>query len=415
MARNTIKLTNTAVKNAKAKDKEYKLNDGEGLKLRIRPNGSKTWLFDYYKPHTKTRTSIGFGSFPEVTLAAAREKKRIARTQISEDIDPKEFKDDLARKNKIAANNTLEVVASDWFDKKKKTIAETTAKSLWRNFEKHVFPKIGKRPIAKLSAPEVIQTLKALAAKGSLETVDKIAGNLNAVMKYAVNTGLIHANPLSGIRAAFDKPKVKHMPTLEPEELPQLMKTISYASIKLTTRCLIEFQLHCMCRPNEAAGATWSEIDFENKLWLIPDERMKRGKPHTIPLTPQVLEILERMKPISGHCEHIFPSDRQLTKGSNPETVNKALGRMGYKGRLVGHGLRSLASTTLNSLGFDGDVIEAALSHQDENKVRSAYNRSQYLERRRVLMAFWSEHIENAENSKVSSAFNVKQFKVVGE
>ncbi|WNC70917.1 integrase domain-containing protein [Thalassotalea psychrophila] len=413
MARGVTPLTNTQVKQAKPKDKQYKLSDGSGLQLRIKPSGAKSWLFDYVKPVTKKRSSMGFGTYPEVTLADARKKRAQARELLAQDIDPKEFKEDQLREKQLAASNTLKSVAIDWLAIKKTKIAETTARSLWRNFENHVFPKIGHRPIDKLLAPEVISVLKPLAAKGSLETTSKVIGHINEVMRHAVNTGLLHHNSLAGIRSAFETPKVTHMPSLKPEELPELMKAINYASIKLTTRCLIEWQLHTMVRPREAAEAKWCEIDLENKLWNIPAERMKMKIAHTIPLTPQALSILEVIKAVSGNREHIFPSDRQPTKPSNAETANKALQRMGFKGRLVAHGMRSIASTTLNEQGFDGDVIESALAHQDQNEARKAYNRAQYLERRKILMTWWSGRIEEAATGKLKTLKNNKHLKAV--
>jgi integrase len=408
MARTTT-LTNTEVKQAKPKDKVYKLSDGGGLQLRVKPNGTKSWLLDYFKPFTKKRTSLGLGAYPEVSLAEARKKRVAARELLAKDIDPKEHKDDKHREQVLAATNTLKSVAESWFAIKKTTIAENTAKSLWRKFENHVFPKLGHRPIDKILAPEAIEALKPLAAKGNLETTGKIIGHLNNIMTHAVNTGILHHNPLSGIRSAFQTAKATNMATIRPSELGQLMKDISYASIKLVTRCLIEWQLHTMTRPSESAKAEWVEIDFENKLWVIPAERMKMRLEHKVPLTDQTLEILERLKPLSGDRKHLFPSYSDHHTHCNTESANKALGRMGYKNRLVAHGLRALASTTLNELGHDPDVIEASLAHVDKNVVRRVYNRADYLERRRVLMCWWSQHIENAATGKLSTVSNIKQ------
>jgi integrase len=412
MARTTT-LTNTEVKQAKPKDKVYKLSDGGGLQLRVKPNGTKSWLLDYFKPFTKKRTSLGLGAYPEVSLAEARKKRVAARELLAKDIDPKEHKDDKHREQVLAATNTLKSVAESWFAIKKTTIAENTAKSLWRKFENHVFPKLGHRPIDKILAPEAIEALKPLAAKGNLETTGKIIGHLNNIMTHAVNTGILHHNPLSGIRSAFQTAKATNMPTIRPHELSKLMKDISYASIKLVTRCLIEWQLHTMTRPSESAKAQWSEIDFEKKLWVIPAERMKMRLEHKVPLTDQTLEILERLKPLSGDRKHLFPSYSNHHTHCNTESANKALGRMGYKNRLVAHGLRALASTTLNELGHEPDVIEAALAHVDKNEVRRAYNRAEYLERRRVLMCWWSQHIENAATGKVNNLDNIKHLNVI--
>ena len=400
MAKITKPLTNTEVKQAKPKDKDYTLLDGEGLQLRVKINGTKSWLFNYYHPITKKRKNLSLGQYPALTLAEARKLRSSSKELLTINTDPKEHRDDLLNDEKLKMGFTLERIALDWFEIKKTKIAETTSKSLWRNFENHLFPSIGHRPIDKILAPEVIKTLKPLANKGSLETLHKVIGHLNEVMKHAVNTGRIHHNPLAGIGTAFSTPKVTHMATIKPEELPELMKAISYSNITLVTRCLLEFQLHTMVRSSEAAKASWDEIDFENMLWVIPAERMKMKVKHTVPLTQQVLNLLELVKPLTGERKYIFPADRHPNQPSGSERANKALQRIGFKGRLVAHGMRSLASTTLNEKGFDGDVIEAALAHQEENEVRRAYNRSQYLERRQKLMYWWSEHIEQAQLGK---------------
>jgi len=412
MAKKVNPLTNTQVKQAKPKDKIYKLSDGDGLQLRIMPNGSKQWLLDYFKPFTKKRTSLSLGAYPEVSILEARKKRVASRELLAKDIDPKEYKDDQHREQLLLASHTLKSVAEDWFAIKRTTIAENTAKSLWRKFENHVFPKLGHRPIDKILAPEAIEALKPLAAKGNLETTGKIIGHLNNIMTHALNTGILQHNPLSGIRSAFSAPKVTNMPTIKPNELGMLMKDISYASIKLVTRCLIEWQLHTMTRPSESAKAEWSEIDLENKLWVIPAERMKMRLEHKVPLTEQAIEILERLKPITGHRKHLFPSHIDHKKHCNVETANKALIRMGYKNRLVAHGLRALASTTLNEEGLNPDVIEAALSHVDKNEVRRAYNRAEYLDSRRELMCWWSEHIQQAASGKLPVP-TLKEVKIV--
>lgn len=392
----TNPLTNTEVKQAKPREKVYKLSDGKGLQLRIKTNGNKSWLLDYVKPHTSKRTSMGLGGYPEVSLAEARKLRDKARELIAKDINPKEQKDKDKREQQEKHANTFFHVASNWFEIKKTEIKPDTAKDLWRSLEIHILPTLSNYPISKITAPMVIDELKPIAAKGTLETVKRLSQRLNEIMTYAVNIGLIHANPLTGIRAAFKKPEKKNMPTLTPDQLPELMKAISYASIKIVTRCLIEWQLHTMVRPSEAAGAKWSEIDLENNLWIIPAERMKKAREHTVPLTKQSLEILKMLQPISGHREYVFPADRDPKKHANESTANAAIKRMGYHKKLVAHGLRSLASTTLNEQGFDADVIEAALAHVEKNEVRRAYNRAKYLERRRKLMYWWSEHIEQA-------------------
>lgn len=396
MPRITTPLTNTQIEKAKPTTKVFNLFDGGGLQLRVKPNGSKLWILDYARPYTKKRTSISLGAYPALTLANARIKRDEAKALLAQNIDPKEYRENLALQNNSALSNTLKHVAEQWLEIKKTKVSADHAQDTWRSLELHIFPTLGDVPITKITAVKAIETIKPIAAKGSLETVKRLCQRLNEIMVFAVNSGLIDSNSLAGIASAFQAPSKKHQPTLKPEELPNLMSALSVASIKLTTRCLIEWQLHTMVRPSEAAGTRWEEIDFEEKYWVIPAERMKRKRPHTVPLTPQTLQLLTVMQSISGKSEFVFASDRSLHKPCSPQTANMALKRMGFGGRLVAHGLRSLASTTLNEQGFDEDIIEAALSHTSKNQVRSAYNRAEYIQRRISLMDWWSNHIDQA-------------------
>lgn len=402
MARITKPLTNTEVKHAKPKEKIYSLSDGEGLQLRVKPNGSKLWLFDYYRPFTKVRTCLSFGSYPEVSIADARSKRKFARELLAKEIDPKEHRDENDLKKEREHTNTLKHIAAQWLDVKKSNVSTEHAKDTWRSLELHIFPSLGRLPIHKVSAVKTIETIKPIAAKGSLETVKRLCQRLNEIMIFAVNTGILTANSLAGISQAFQAPIKQHHPTLKPDQLPELMQTIMLASIKRTTRYLMEWQLHTMVRPGEAAGTRWNEIDFENKLWTIPAERMKKKKEHTVPLTDQCIALLEAIKPMSEHREHVFPADRNPRTHINSSTANVALKRMGYGGQLVSHGFRALASTILNEQGFDTDVIEAALAHTGKDQVRNAYNRSNYLARRKTVMQWWSNHIDEASTGIVS-------------
>jgi integrase len=406
MARTTKPLTNTEVKQAKPREKIYTLSDGGGLQLRVKPNGSKLWLFDYFRPYTNKRTSLSFGSYPELSIADARSKRDGARELLAKQIDPKEYRDEQTRINEVAHANTLEHIAAKWLEVKKTKVSVDHANDTWRSLELHIFPSLGNVPIHKITAIRAIEVIEPIAAKGSLETVKRLSQRLNEVMIYAVNSGLINANPLAGISKAFQTPSKQHLPTLKPDQLPALMNALSVASIKLTTRCLIEWELHTMVRPKEAAGTRWDEIDFDNQLWNIPAPRMKRKNSHTVPLTMQSIALLGVMKPISGNTEFVFPSNSDRKKHIHPSTANTALKRMGFHGQLVAHGLRSLASTTLNEEGFDPDIIEAALAHKGKNEVRNAYNRADYIARRIPIMQWWSEHIEKAATGNMSLTGN---------
>ena len=258
----------------------------------------------------------------------------------------------------------------------------------------------------------IIHNDKVVIDSPSIVARDRVSGKIIAVGKEAnlmqgkthenIKTIRPHTNSLSGIESAFQPPRRTNQLTLAPEELPELMQNLSVASIKLTTRCLIEWQLHTMVRPSEAAGTRWDEIDLENQVWTIPAERMKKRKAHAIPLSNQAIALLEIMRPICGSSKFVFPSDRNPRTHINSQTANMALKRMGYAKKLVAHGLRSLASTVLNEQGFDPDIIEAALAHTSKNEVRNAYNRAQYIERRKPMMDWWSKHIEQAATGNMS-------------
>ncbi|WP_193049349.1 integrase domain-containing protein [Pseudoalteromonas undina] len=397
MARTVKPLNDTQIKQAKPKEKEYSLSDGSGLQLSIRPNGTKSWIFKYYKPFTKKRTNLSFGQYPQITLAAARTKREEARGLLANEIDPKEYKEQQFLQETQSRLNTLEKVALDWFELKKTMVSAGYAEDVWNSLARHILPTLGQRPLSSLTAKLAIDTIKPIAAKGALETVKRLCQRLNEIMIYAVNTGVVEHNSLAGIKGAFPKPVSKPMPTIGGERLPEFMEAFSRASIKFPTRCAVEWQLHTMVRPNEATKAKWSEIDYENKLWILTEDKMKMSRVHKVPLTARALRLLELMKPVSGHREYIFPADRDPKGHMDPQTPNAAIKRMGFKGQLVAHGFRSLASTVLNETRlFDGELIEVALSHGDEDKMRAAYNNAEYIESRREVMNWWSDYIAKA-------------------
>lgn len=407
MCAQTTRLSDRQLKAVKPKDKDYVLTDGDGLQLRVRVNRSMQWNFNYRHPVTKNRINMALGSYPEISLAQARKKTVAARELLAQGIDPKAQRNELQEAKRAETEHTFENVATAWFELKKDSVTPAYAEDIWRSLTLHVFPSMKSTPLSEVSAPMVIKLLRPIEAKGSLETVKRVSQRLNEIMTYGVNSGMIFANPLSGIRAVFKKPKKENMAALPPDELPELMMEIANASIKRTTRCLIEWQLHTMTRPAEAATTRWADIDFDKRIWTIPAERMKKRRPHTIPLTEHALSLLETLKPHSGHRDYVFPSDRNPRTHANSQTANMALKRMGFQDRLVSHGMRSMASTILNEHGWDPELIEVALAHVDKDQVRSAYNRADYIERRRPMMAWWSEHIQKAAMGSLSvSAIN---------
>jgi hypothetical protein len=279
-----LRLSDRQLKTIKAKNKDYVLSDGDGLQLRVRSNGSMLWNFNYREPITKKRINMGLGTYPELSLANARKKVVKARELLAQGIDPKVQRNAQDEAKRAETEHTFENVATAWFELKKDSVTQAYAEDIWRSLTLHVFPDLKTTPLSKVTAPMVIALLRPIEAKGSLETVKRLRQRLNEIMTYGVNSGLIFANPLSGIRAVFKKPKKQNMAALRPDELPELMIEIANASIKRVTRCLIEWQLHTMTRPAEAATTRWADIDFNKRIWTIPPERMKKRRPHTIPL-----------------------------------------------------------------------------------------------------------------------------------
>ena len=309
------------------------------------------WNLNYREPVTKNRINMGLGTYPELSLANARKKVVEARELLAQGIDPKVQRNIQNEAKRAETEHTFENLATAWFELKKDSVTPAYAEDIWRPLTLHVFPDLKTTPLSKITAPMIIELLRPIESKGSLETVKRLSQRLNEIMTYGVNSGLIFANPLSGIRAVFKKPKKQNMASLHPDELPELMLEIANAAIKKTTRCLIEWQLHTMTSPVKAATTRWADIDFDKRIWTIPPERMKKRRPHTIPLAEQALALLETLKPHSGHREYVFPADRNPRTHANSQTANMALKRMGFQDRLVSHGMRSMASTNLNEHG----------------------------------------------------------------
>lgn len=414
MAKIITPLSDTQVKQAKPKDKEYTLADGNGLQLRVRPNGSKLWILKYSQPYTKKRTNLGLGKYPDVSLSKARSQREAARKLLADNIDPKDHRDEQSQQKKEAIENTFGVMANKWYQLKLTKVKEETANHAWRAVTKHVLPKLTNVPISTIKPKAIITLLSPIANKGNFETVNRLCRYINEVMRLAVAEGIIEVNYLSDVTKLFPAAKKTNMPTIKPERLPELMRAIREARITRITQCLALWQLHTMTRPIEAASAHWNDIDVDNRVWVIPAERMKMKKPHTIPLTEQTLALLNTIKSMSDGTGYLFTNHRDPLRHANSQSVNVALKRMGFAGELVSHGLRALASTTLNEQGFNPDVIEAALAHVDKNEVRRTYNRAEYLERRRKLMCWWSEHIEQAQTERVIKLNQFRNIRVVG-
>ena len=417
-------LTNTQCKHAKAKDKEFTLSHGGGMGLRIMPSGRKEWLFRYTKPYTKTRTAIQLGIYPATSIKQAQDKRDKCLELIADNKDPLSVRIEQDHKTELQKDNTFKYVSEQWMDDKKRKakVSPETAKDIWNSLENHIFPKLGKRPIDELKPKMVADVIKPLEAKGSLELVKRLCQRINEVMAFALNEEIITDNPLAHIKGKFKTPTTTHNPSLEPKDLPILMAAITGANMAIPTRLLIEWQLHTMVRPNEAVGTKWGEIDLDNKVWTVPKDRMKKvgtnkqweeRKDHVIPLTNHTISLLHQMKPFSGHLEYVFPNQRDRHEKAGPDSANNALKRAGLKGKQTAHGMRTMASSTLNEEQFNPDVIEAALYHLDPNEQRRTYNRTDYFKQRRVMMEWWSQHIEDAATGNMSMATTTRGLRAI--
>lgn len=392
-------LTNTEVDKAKIKDKEYNLTDGQGLILRIKPTGAKTWLFNYYHPTTKKRTSLTIGTYPSVTLAQARIKREEFRALLAQDIDPQEK----AKEEEQAISEQLEhsflSVAQKWKEKKAQEVEALTLKKNWRRLEMFLLPAIQHIAVEKISPSIVIQALQPLSNQQKGDTLRRTIRLLNEVLNFAVNYGLISFNPCLKLNEVFSFGKVTNNPAINPSELATLMKTVMWSSCAIQTKMLFKFQLLTMTRPSEASGAIWKEMDLAKALWTIPASRMKKRKDFTIPLSSQSIDILEKMKAMNVNDHYVFESWIKPNQPLSSQTINKMLVDLGFKNKQTAHGLRSIGRTYLEEQGIDYAVAEMCLSHSTGSQTSLAYNRSDYLEQRRIVMQIWGDYVEKCEKT----------------
>ena len=398
MARPVVRLTDKKIKSITSTGKEQTLSDGGGLQLRVLPSGTKSWQFKFKDPISDKFNKLPLGLYPALSLANARTKAIEYQELLAQGINPKAYELAKKRTESRKAANTFLAAAELWFERKKPTVTPHHAAREWRTLEMYIFPKLKDTPLESITAIDTIEILRPLETDAKHSTIKRICQSLNQIMDYSVNHGFINANPLAKIIKVFTKNTVEHMATIRPEELPNFLTALnSSQTIQNKTRLLILWQLHTMTRSKEAAGTKWEDINIEEAVWIIPAEEMKRRRAHRVPLTSATLAILEQMKPLSGHHEYVFPSERNEKSHASTYTVNAAIKRsLGYKDKLVAHGLRSVASTALHEKGYDSLLVEACLAHADENETRAAYNRSDYLEQRRPIMGWWSEFVEQA-------------------
>jgi integrase len=398
----TDHLTDPDIRNAKPKEKPYKLADGGGLFLLVNANGSKYWRMKYR--YAGKEKLLALGVYPDVTLKQARKKREDARRKLDESIDPGELRKVEAREKKLAAVNSFETVAREWYAKQLHTWVKTHSTDVLRRLEGNIFPAIGPRPIAKIDAPELLATVRKIEARGAYDLAHRVLAVCGQVFRYGIATGRCSRDISADLRGALTPHKAKHQAAVRPEELPELMRSIATydeTTGDTLTRLALQLLAETFVRTSELIGALWEEFDTEAALWVIPAGRMKMKTEHIVPLSKQALAILEQLRAIGGGSRFLFPG-RNRDKPISNNTMLYALYRLGYKGKMTGHGFRAVASTIMNESGlFRPDVIERQLAHCERDEVRGAYNRAEYLPERRKLMQWWADHLATIQAENV--------------
>lgn len=390
------KITDSLLKALESDDKEYLMLIGDGLYIRVRPNGTKSWLFIYSAPHTKKRTKINIGVYPKIGLAKAKLIGARFRQNIIDDIDPKQALIDEELDLKRQHSTLFKSVAEEWWYRLSKRVSEEHAKRTWRALEIYIIPSLGKRPITEISRFEAVETIRPVEKAGKTSTVRRLCQSMNQIMEYAIDNGMTDVNKFAGMYRAFEKHKVRNMPTLPPDKgLSSLFQALNdNCSVSIQTKLLMLWQLNTIVRPNEARNAEWQYIDLENRTWTVDT---KCHEDFQIPLNDNCVKILESMHPISCNHRYVFPSLRGSDTPMSNYTVNAALKRsLGFKGVLVAHGLRSIASTALHKQFQDKILaVEACLAHLDSNEVRRIYNNNDYFEDRVDILDWWANFIDS--------------------
>ena len=396
------RLTAIQIRNAKPCDKPYKLADGHGLNLHVSKSGKKTWRYRFRIDRKESTFTLG--EYPEMSLEEARKARIETRALVKAGKNPahakkKEQKKAITRETeeRLANKKSFEFVARDWIAQQHGGWSQGHERAVLNTLIGDVFPYIGGERIDTITPPMVLQVLRRIEKRGALEVAHKVLQRINAVFKYAVQTGLATYNPAADMKGVLKSRKVTHMPALGKNDLPDFLKALTKSDIHVNTRLALQFTILTAARSGEVRGATWDEIDLEEKLWKIPAARMKMDSPHTIPLSNQAIAILQRIGTLYERRGLVFPGIRQGSKQLSENTMLYGLYRIGYHGKCTVHGFRSTFSTIANEEGFDADVIEKALAHEERNRVRAAYHRSEYLEHRRELMQWWADLLQRLE------------------
>ena len=394
-----MKLTDKAIKNTKPDTKVKKLFDGNGLILLIYPNGSKYWSYKYR--HLGKEKSLSLGVYPEVSLAEARQKLIETRKLVSAGKDPSEARKSTKRQAMISAENNFESIARAWHKNRKHNWTENYAQKIMKSMESDVFPKIGHRPIAEITASEMLSMLRIVEHRGALETARRVKQTCGQVFMYAIASGCAERNPAADLAMALQVPKKKSYAYLKEAELPELLQKLEVYD-GLQTKLAFKLLILTFVRTIELRGAEWKEINLEKAEWRIPAERMKMRVEHIVPLSTQAIDLLRELKHLNGEWRYVFPNQHKPAKFMSDNTILYALYRMGYHSRATGHGFRSTASTILNERGFNKDHIERQLAHAERDNVRDSYNYAEYMPQRREMMQWWANYIEDIQISNAN-------------
>lgn len=384
-------LTDTAARKSKPKDKPYKLADGKGLYLAVQPNGGKWWRLKY-RIGGKEKL-LSFGTYPEVPLADARDRRDEARKLIARGADPSAER----KAAKVANSDSFEAIAREWYAKHSPTWVASHGDKILRRFERDVFPWVGARPTSALTAPELLTVLRRIETRGALETAHRALQNCSQVFRYAVATGRAERDPCGDLRGALPPAKEKHHASItDTEGVGELLRALHAYQGTFVTACALKLAPLVFVRPGELRHAEWAEIDLDKAEWRIPAEKMKMRVQHIVPLSTQAIAVLRELHPLTGKGKYAFPSVRSAKRAMSENTVLAALRRMGYTTeQMTGHGFRSMASTILNEQGtWHRDAIERQLAHGERNQVRAAYNKAEHLPERRRMMQWWADHLE---------------------
>lgn len=393
-------LSATAINNAKPKDKPYKLADEKGLYLFIQATGSKLWRFDYR--FLGKRKTLALGSYPDVSLSHARDKRDKARTLLASDppIDPSENKKAEKASQQSNGENSFEVIAREWWQTHMKNKAASHKDKVIRRFELYLFPWIGSKAIADITAPQMLQVVKRIETLNKLETAHRALQTAGQVFRYAVQTGRAIRDVTVDLKGALPPTSIKHMAAFtEPKKIAELLRSIDGFSGTLTVQCALRLSPLVFVRPSELRQAKWRDIDLNAGEWRYLVSKTKTD--HLVPLSTQAIDILRTIHPLSGHGEYVFQGGHSPLRPMSEAAVNAALKRMGYdtQREITGHGFRAMARTILHErLNVDPHIIEHQLAHKVPDSLGAAYNRTKFIEQRKIMMQQWADYLDELKN-----------------